>query len=438
MRETMGNAFVLGAAALSPEEEALIARRQRLLGPAYRLFYEHPLHIVRGEGVWLYDAEGKAYLDAYNNVPSVGHCHPRVVRAIAQQAATLNTHTRYLHRNILDYSERLLETMPSALGHMMYTCTGSEANDLACRIAKAHTGGEGLIVTSYAYHGATEAIARLSPSLGEGVEPGPLVRLIPPPDAYRGEADVAGAFARAVREAASDLRDHGIQPAALLVDTVFTSDGNHVDPAGFLGPAADAIRAAGGLFIADEVQPGFGRTGSQMWGFARHSVVPDMVTLGKPMGNGHPIGGVAARPEIVASFASKVRYFNTYGGNPVSCAAGLAVLDVLRDEGLQDNARVVGERLKQGFLELAGRHPAIGDVRGAGLAFAVELVTDRQTKAPASALARAVVNALRERRILLSVSGPLQNILKIRPPLVFGVEHADMLLDAVDAALGGA
>ncbi len=429
----MGNAFVPGAAALSPLEEALVARRRALLGPAYRLHYERPLHLVRGEGVWLYDAEGQAYLDAYNNVPSVGHCHPRVVDAIARQAATLNTHTRYLHTNILDYAERLLATMPSALGNIMFTCTGSEANDLAGRIAQAHTGGTGFIVTRFAYHGVTESVARWSPALGDGVEPGPHVRLVEPPRAASPlEAGVE--FARGVSAAIDDLRAHGLRPAALLVDTVFTSDGNLVDPAGFLAPAVAAIQAAGGLFIADEVQPGFGRTGSHFWGFARHGVVPDVVTMGKPMGNGHPIGAVALRPEVLASFAARVRYFNTFGGNPVSCAAGLAVLDVLRDEGLMENARVVGEHLRGGLQALAARYPSVGEVRVAGLACAVDL-KDRLTGAPDAALASRLVNGLRERRILLSISGPEQATLKIRPPLVFRHEHADMLLGALDGLL---
>lgn len=435
MRETMGNAFVPGSAELSPLEEAMIARRTRLLGPAYRLHFERPLHLVRGEGVWLYDADGERYLDAYNNVPSVGHCHPRVVAAIANQAATLNTHTRYLHGSILDYAERLLATMPSALGHMMFTCTGSEANDLAGRIAAAYTGGAGFLVTRYAYHGVTEAVTKLSPALGAGAEPGPNVRYVPTPDTYRGGPDIGAAFAQGVRDAIADLAAHGIRPAALLVDTAFTSEGNQVDPRGFLGPAVDAIRAAGGIFIADEVQPGFGRMGSHFWGFDRHGVVPDLVTMGKPMANGHPVGAVAGRPEVVAAFAKKVRYFNTFGGNPVSCAAGLAVLDVLRDEGLMENARDAGAYLRGGFEALAARHPAIGHIREAGLAFGVELVVDRASKMPDTALAARVVNRLRDRRIILSISGEEQNILKIRPPLCFGREHADRLVEAIDAIL---
>lgn len=435
MSASAPNAYIPGSAALSVEEQALIARREHLLGPAYRLFYERPLHLVRGAGVWLYDAEGNAYLDAYNNVPSVGHSHPHVVAAIARQAATLNTHTRYLHTAILDYAERLLATFPAPLRQVMFTCSGSEANDLALRVAGAATGGAGVVVTRYAYHGVTAALSALSPALGAGVEIGSHVRLVDAPDGFRGDPEVGAAFGRRVVAAFADLSACGVRPAALLVDTVFTSDGNFVDPPGFLAPAVAAARAAGALFIADEVQPGFGRTGSQMWGFARHGLVPDLVTLGKPMGNGHPIAAVVVQPEILKPFAEKVRYFNTFGGNPVSIAAANAVLDVLEGEGLLQNATNVGSHLKEGCRALAERYPTIGDVRGAGLAFAVELVPDREGRAPATDLARRVVNQMRERRILLSTSGPNQNLLKIRPPLCFSVENAELLLEALDAVL---
>ncbi len=438
MRDFMGAAYVLGEG-IPPAEAALIARRQRLLGPAYRLFYERPLHFVAGEGCTLVTADGVRYLDAYNNVPSVGHSHPAVVAAIAAQAARLNTHTRYLHEGILDYAERLLSTMPEAIGNLLFTCTGSEANDLACRVAFAATGGRGLLVTRAAYHGTTALISGLSPSLGPAIRETDTVRFLSPPDAYRGPGDVGAAFAREVERGVAELRAAGVAPAALLVDTAFTSDGNFVSPTGFLAPAAAAIRAAGGLFIADEVQPGFGRTGEAFWGFARHDLVPDLVTMGKPMGNGHPIAAVAARPALVSAFAEQGRYFNTFGGNPVSIAAASAVLDVLRDEGLQENARVVGAHLRERFLALQARHACIGDVRGAGFAFGVELVEDRETRAPAGPRATRLVNRLRdEDHILISVSGPHQCVLKVRPPLCFTVEMADRLVDAVDRLLGDA
>ncbi len=435
---TMINAYRPGAASLSAAKRDMIARRERLLGPAYRLFYEEPVQFVRGEGVWLYDEEGRPYLDAYNNVASVGHCHPHVVEAIARQASLLNTHTRYLHGAVLDYAERLLATFPPELGHVMFTCTGSEANDLALRIARTYTGGTGVIVTRLAYHGLTAALAELSPSLGGYVPRPSHARYVAPPDPYRGGPDAGARFIADVEEAVADLGRAGIRPAALLVDTIFSSDGVFPDPPGFLRGAAEAIRAAGGLFIADEVQPGFGRTGSHMWGFQRHGVVPDIVTLGKPMGNGHPIAGVVVKPDLVAEFGRRARYFNTFGGNPVSAAAGLAVLDVIEREGLPSNARAVGERLKRGVEDLAERHMLIGDVRGAGLFLGVELVRDRWTREPAAEEAAGLVNAMRRRHVLISATGPHANILKIRPPLVFTDEHGATLLRALDDALSEA
>jgi len=415
--------------------ETLQARRARLLGPAYRLFYEEPLHIVRGEGAWLHDADGRRYLDAYNNVAAVGHCHPHVVEAIARQAAVLNTHTRYLHGAVLDYAERLLATMPADLGHAMFTCTGSEANDLAMRIARACTGNDGLIVTRFAYHGVTESIAVASPSLGQYITLGQHVRTVPAPDSYRVAPDQIGvAFADGVRGAIDDLRAHGMRPAALLVDTVFSSDGIYTDPPGFLRDAVDAVRAAGGLFIADEVQPGLGRTGDAFWGFQRHGVVPDIVTMGKPMGNGHPLAGLAVRPDVLAPFARQCRYFNTFGGNPVSVAAGMAVLDVIEREQLGANVRKVGEHLRTRLRQLAARDARIGDVRGAGLFVGVELVDDTR-KTPATALAQHVVNTMRREGVLLNATGPHANILKIRPPMVFSEAQADLLADTLHTAL---
>ena len=432
MKENMRNVWRPGMA-LPPEKQAMMERRSRLLGPAYRLFYEEPLHIVRGEGVFLYDEHGSAYLDAYNNVPSVGHCHPHVVAAIAKQAATLNTHTRYLHSLILDYSERLLATMPAALGHMMYTCTGSEANDLAFRIARAHTGHSGVIVTRFAYHGVTERVTRFSPCLGEGVEPGPEVVWVDAPRSTKDTADVGLDFAASVQAGIDALHARGQGVAALLVDTAFTSDGNFVNPPGFLQAAVDTVHRAGGLFIADEVQPGFGRTGSHLWCFARHGLVPDIVTLGKPMGNGHPLAGLAIRPEVLTAFANQVRYFNTFGGNPVSCAAGMAVLDVIEGEGLMHNALEVGAALERDFSTLAAQHPCIRDIRAAGLCFSVEIQGE---KGPDAERAARIVNGLRARRILISLSGPDQSVLKIRPPLCFSRENAATLIEAIEPLLG--
>ena len=432
----MVNQYVPGREGdISAGDAALIQRRAELLGPAYRLFYEKPLHIVRGEGVWLYDPDGQAYLDVYNNVASVGHCHPHVVEALTKQAAILNTHTRYLHETIVDYAAKLLTKFPAELKHVMFTCTGSEANDLALRIARSYTKGTGVIVTKLAYHGLTLAIAELSPSLGDYIERGPHVKLVPAPDTYRIDGDVGAAFAAGVKQALAEMKEQGINPCALLVDGIFSSDGVFPGNPGFLRQAVDAVRAAGGIYIADEVQPGFARVGNEWWGFARHGLVPDIVTVGKPMGNGHPIAGAIMKPEVVEEFGRRSRYFNTFGGNPVSCAVGRAVLEVIENEGLPANAAKVGAYMKAGLEKLADRFDIIGDVRGAGLFLGLEFVKDRKTKEPLAAAATHVVNDLRRRRVLISATGPGANILKIRPPLVFTEEHADIFLDAVSQAL---
>jgi 4-aminobutyrate aminotransferase-like enzyme len=413
----------------------LITRRDAALGNAYRLFYARPVELVRGEGVYLYDPDGNAYLDAYNNVPSMGHSHPRVTEAVSRQLATLNTHTRYLTTGIVEYAERLLSTHSFGgsdgphheAAHAMFTCTGSEANDLALRIARQHTGGTGVIVTSNAYHGVTAAIAELSPSLGDGVPLGPHVRTVPAP--------AAGVdFTAAVAAAIADLQRHGIRLAAFLADTLFSSDGILPGPAGFLAPVADLVRAAGGLYIADEVQPGFGRTGAHMWGYQRHGIVPDIVTMGKPMGNGLPIAGLAARREVIEGFGRTARYFNTFGGNPVCIAAAAAVLDILETEGLAANALSTGTYLRDSLAGLAAGSGALGDVRGAGLYIGVDVVSPSDGT-PSPETAAAIVNGMRDRRVLISATGPLGHVLKIRPPLPFQRQHADQFLDVLSAVL---
>lgn len=431
----MVNAFQEGATDLDPETREMIERRKALLGPAYRLFYDKPLHLVRGEGAWLFDQEDNAYLDAYNNVTSIGHCHPKVVEAIATQAGILATNTRYIHGSILDYAERLLNTMPDEIGHMMFTCTGSDANDLAVRIAQAYTGGLGIVVTETAYHGITQSVSEFSPSLGANVDLGPHVRTVPAPDAYRQGEDMAANFAAAVEAAFADLKRHGIKPALFICDGIFASDGVFDGPRGFLKGAVDAAHAAGAVYIADEVQSGFGRTGDALWGFQRHDVVPDLVTMGKPMGNGYPVAGVAVRPELVEEFGRKARYFNTFGGNAVAIAAATAVLDVIEGEGLTENAREIGAYLQDGIRARAEAHPCIGDVRGAGLFLGVEIVSDRAAKTPDVAATSAIVNGLREERVLISACSKTHNVLKIRPPLVFTRENADQFLAAFDRVL---
>ena len=430
---TMVNGFDIETAdTLDPELRRIVERRAALLGPAYKLFYRNPVRIVRAEGVRLYDAAGQAYLDAYNNVPSVGHCHPRVVEAIARQAATLNTHTRYASDLILDYAERLLATYPAEIGHVMFTCTGSEAVDLALRIARFHTGGEGTIITANAYHGVTTAAAEISPSLGPAVPLGRAVWTVAPPDVDG--TDAGQAFAARVRAAIADMTRHGVRPAAFIADSMFSSDGLRPGPAGFLRPVIDAVHQAGGLYLADEVQPGFARTGEAMWGFQRHGIVPDLAVMGKPMGNGLPIAGVAARPELLEEFGNKIRYFNTFGGNSVCVAAAAAVLDVIEAEGLQEHARAVGRYLLDTLSDIAAATPRIAAVRGAGLYAAVDFIRPG-TGEPDGDTAIGVVNALRERHVLISATGPHGNTLKIRPPLPFGPEHVDQLAAALSDTL---
>jgi 4-aminobutyrate aminotransferase-like enzyme len=420
-----------------PRSAALIERRARLLGPTYRLFYDEPLELVRGEGVWLHDADGRRYLDMYNNVPCVGHCHPRVVRALAEAASTLNTHTRYLHSAILDLAEALLRTMPKEIGHVVFTCTGSEANDLAIRVAKAATGGTGVIVTESAYHGGTETTAGLSPEGGESGPLGPGVYTVPAPRPEAREADPAASFAEGVEGALARMRADGIRPAAILFDTIFASDGVYADPPGLVAGAVEAVRAAGGVYIADEVQPGFGRTGA-MWGFERHRVPPDLVTMGKPMGNGHPVAAMAARPELLEAFARGSGYFNTFGGNPVSAAVAGAVLEVLREERLLENAAHQGAYLRDRLRSLAPRQPVRVDVRGAGLFLGAELGDGSNDPRASERRTRSLVNALRERYVLVGRTGRGGNVVKIRPPLPLRREDADFFLAAWDDALASA
>jgi 4-aminobutyrate aminotransferase-like enzyme len=422
--------------------DELLERRYRVLGRGSPLFYEKPLHLVRGEGVWLYDADGRRYLDAYNNVPHVGHCHPHVVEAIARQAAILNTHTRYLHEGIVTYAERLTALFDRELSMAFLACTGSEANEIALRMATVCTGHKGILCTKFAYHGNTTAVAQISTVFPPPEGFGPHIRAITAPDSYRDPREAGGALSPAawlgeIEAACASLEASGQGVAAILVDTILSSEGLPDLPATFIEQAVAIVRRAGGVYIADEVQPGFGRTGSHWWGYQRHGVVPDIVTLGKPMANGHPVSGVVARAELATEFAAKVMYFNTFGGNPVSCAAASAVLDVLERERLKDNARVVGDYALAGLTRLMQKHDVVGDVRGSGLFFGAELVSDRRSKQPATAETKRVVNAMRDHGVLISRIGVHDNILKIRPPMPFSKENADLLLATLDDALRG-
>lgn len=422
---------------LNTREQEIVSRRESLLGPSYKLMYEHPVEFVRGEGVFLYDAENKAYLDCYNNVPSVGHCNPAVVDAVSRQIAMLNTHTRYMSENILNYSEQLLNTFEPELGHVMYTCTGSEAVDLSLRIAKFYTGGTGIIVTDYAYHGITTTVAAISTTMGKYVPVDQHVRTVRAPDAYRaGEGvDVAQRLADDIEAAIADMERHGIKFAGFIADSIFSTDGLLTTPAGFLKKAIDVVHKHGGVYIADEVQPGFGRTGSHMWGYQRHGISPDLVVMGKPMGNGLPIAAVVAKPKLLADFGRKIRYFNTFAGNPVCIAAAQAVLNEIQNKNLLENSRLMGDYLLNGFRVIAENYPQIGDVRGAGLYHAIEFVKDPDTKEPDTELTRKVVSELRERRILISTTGKGENSLKIRPLLTFSQDNADLLLNQFEDTL---
>ncbi|WP_119302109.1 aminotransferase class III-fold pyridoxal phosphate-dependent enzyme [Dongia deserti] len=424
------------------DRSALLARRRRVMGPQTYLFYDKPLHMVRGEGAWLYDMTGRRYLDVYNNVPHVGHCHPHVVEAIARQAAILNTNTRYLCDDVLDYAERLGTTMPtdSDLTACMFVNSGSEAVDLAVRLAKAFTGASGALVMEYAYHGWTESVEALSPEFRPADQLKPHVRTLIGPDDYRGPYrrggnDIAALYAADANRAIQALAGGGHKPALLIADAGLLTNGVLDAPMGWLQGVYERVRKAGGVCIADEVQTGFGRQGDAMWGFQPHGVTPDIVCLGKPIGNGHPLGAVVTRPEIVQALIDQHVFFSTFGGNNVSCAAGMAVLDVLERERLQENARSVGAHFKQALRKLADKHDLIGDVRGRGLLIGLELVRDRKTLEPAAAEAKRVVNRMRDLGVLTATEGPHGNVLKLRPPICFTREQADMTVDAIDRAL---
>jgi 4-aminobutyrate aminotransferase-like enzyme len=423
------------------DSNELYRRRVAVLGKNAPLFYDAPLHIVRGEGVWLYDADGRRYLDAYNNVAHVGHSHPRVVEAICRQASVLNTSTRYLHENVVRYAERLKATFAGEDVMVMFCCTGSEANELALRMARECSGGMAIISTANSYHGNTAAVSEISSILVPPERRGPHARTIPVIDPYRdraGRSDdaLSNAYCGEVTSAINAFADDGVRFAGMILCTGLSAEGLPNQPAGYMARVAEQVRAAGGYFIADEVQGGFGRFGSHFWGHQVQGVQPDIVTLGKPMGNGHPLAAVIARRHLVERFTEmNPIYFNTFAGNPVSCAAGMAVMDVIEDEQLMRNAEITGAYVLDGLRSLSDRHELIGDVRGKGMFFAVELVTDREKKRPAGTAAKAVVNMLVRKGVLVSRIGVHDNILKIRPPLPFSRENADQLICILDEVL---
>jgi 4-aminobutyrate aminotransferase-like enzyme/Ser/Thr protein kinase RdoA (MazF antagonist) len=403
-------------------DPTLAGRRQKVLGGRLSpLFYREPLHIVRGEGPWLFAADGRRYLDAYNNVPVVGHAHPCVVRAISGQTATLNVNSRYLHANIVELAERLIATMPAGLDTAIFVNSGSEANDLAWRLAVEYTGHTGAVVTDWAYHGVSQATAALSSNTWvEGNEPGHVAVFEPPYDPTDDGAARVGA-------AVADLAERGRELALLAVDTMFTSPG--VRPAGrqYMAGLVDATHAGGGLFLADEVQAGYGRSGA-LWRFSDAAITPDFVTLGKPMGNGHPIAAVITRRDIVDRFSAADEYFSTFGGNPVSCAAALAVLDVIEESDLPARAAAVGQYLRAEVRRLAERHDQIGAVRGVGLMAGVDIQ-------PGELSAADIAEGLRANGVLISTTGRHADVLKVRPPLVWDISHVDVFVGALEAVL---
>ena len=411
----------------------LAARRAAVLGPNVPTFYETPVHLVKGDGVWVWDADGRKYLDCYNNVPHVGHCHPHVVSAIAAQAAQLNTHTRYLHAGIVEYCERLTAKFQTQLDQVIMVCSGSEANDIALRMAQAVTGKTGIIATDNTYHGNTMAVSQLSsrkPPIGGYADH---IRRIPAPDTLRpvgGTADdQAAAFARELQTAIDDLEASGHGFSGFLFCPTFANEGLPDLPQNFMKPAEQVVKAAGGLLIADEVQPGFGRGGETWWGHEWLGLSPDVVTLGKPMANGHPVAAVVARRAVMAEFRNAFGYFNTFGGNPVSCAAAAATLDVIEQDNLVDHAKNVGAVFLRELHSID--HPSIASRRGRGLFFALELETDG---AADESLAAYVVEYARNHGLLMGRSGRNRNILKLRPPMPFSNENVAMACDILQAA----
>ena len=417
--------------------EDLLARRERLLGAGIATFYEDPVHIVRGEGVWLYDADGRRYLDLYNNVPCVGHAHPRVVEAMQRQTETLNVHSRYLHEGILDYAEHLTSLHAEHLTTAVFACSGTEANEVAILMARAATDGRGLIYTQAAYHGNSTEVRKLSRLRDEGERE---FRSIPVPQRYRpieddlGDEALTEAYLGRLRAEIDGFAEDGIPFAGMMVCSILANEGLPDIPPGFMSRAADMVRDAGGLFICDEVQAGFARSGN-WWGYETSGVTPDIVSMGKPMGNGLPLAGVVASQELVETFRNKTRYFNTFASSPLQAAVGQAVLNVIEDESLVESVASVGAYLKDNLRALQESCEPMADVRGHGLFIGMEWVKDRESKEPDPAGADVIVNRLRRAGFLMGRAGEHGNVLKVRPPLVLKQEQADMFLEAFEAAV---
>jgi len=442
-RQIFREACDMPVSRLGRNKSTILQRRREHISNNLSISYRQPLKIIRGAMQYLFDDSGKTYLDCVNNVCHVGHCHPRVVRALRDQAARLNTNTRYLHDHIVAYAERLTATLPDPLNVCFFVNSGSEANDLALRLARNFTGEKDCIVIDAAYHGHLSSLIELSPYKFNGPDGDgrpQTTQVAAMPDGYRGkyrrdDPEAAQKYAAHVKNAIATIQARGRGVAAFFAESLLGCGGQIVLPDGYLSAAFQHIRAAGGVCIADEVQVGFGRVGSHWWGFETQGVAPDIVTMGKPIGNGHPMAAVVTTREIADAFANGMEYFNTFGGNPVSCAVGLAVLRVIEAENLRENALKVGNYFLERLRELQQKHAIIGDVRGRGLFIGVELVHDRETLEPAAAEAAEIVNRMKERGILLSTDGPLHNIIKIKPPIVFSRFNVDRVVNELEVIL---
>jgi len=422
-------------------DQDLVARRKAALGPTYQNFYDEPLHLVRGSGSKLWDVEGREYVDCYNNVVSVGHCHPRVVDALCKQAATLNTHTRYLHSGIVELGEMLIERLPGDIDTCIFNCTGSEANDLATQIARHVTGNQGVVVTEASYHGVSELTRHLSTDSYPAENRPDWLAVVEPPNLYRGpyrreDPEAGQKYLQQACQQLDLLEQRGHKPAALMVDLVWDSNGPLVAPTDYLLGLCAEVRKRGGIVIADEVQSGYCRSGQQWWTTDIYGMKPDILTCGKPMGAGHPLALMATTRAIIEEYSRQYHYFSTFGGNPVSAAVGKAVIEVIEAEGLLQNAHDTGAYLEAGLRELATRHPMIGDIQGRGLFWGLDMVSDAETREPFSReQMRHLGSLIVEQGVITGYSGRYGQILKLRPPLVFSRTDADVTLAAIDTAL---
>ncbi len=422
-------------------DEELIRRRRQALGPTYQNFFDTPLHLVRGAGTRLWDADGREYIDCYNNVVSVGHCHPRVVDALCRQAATLNTHTRYLHRGVVELAEKLAAGLPGAIDTCVFTCTGSEANDLAVQIAREVTGRAGVVVSESSYHGVSDLTRKLSTDSYAADRRPDWLAVVEPPNLYRGpyrrdHADAGQKYLELARAQMDALEQRGHRVAAAMVDLVWDSNGPLAVPPDYLRGLCAEVHARGGLVIADEVQSGYCRSGRNWWASDNYAIEPDFLTCGKPMGAGHPLALMSTRREIVETYAKDFHYFNTFGGNPVSAAVGKAVIDVIEDEDLLANVDATGAFLERGLRQLAATHAVIGDVQGCGLFWGLDMVSDAATSEPFTrAQMRRLGGMVAAQGVITGTSGRFGQVLKLRPPLPFSRADAERTLEAIDGAL---